>query len=66
MFFGGAYLPRFLLPEFLVRVGDYLPPGVAALQEGWLGAAPDPVQLAILALTALVAGTVAAKSFRWE
>ncbi|MEV8440050.1 ABC transporter permease [Actinosynnema sp. NPDC051121] len=66
MFFGGAYLPRFLLPEFLVRVGDYLPPGVAALQEGWLGSAPDPVQLAILALTALVAGTVAAKSFRWE
>lgn len=66
MFFGGAYLPRFLMPEVLVRVGEYLPPGVGALQESWLGAAPDPVQLAVLALVTLAAGTVAAKSFRWE
>ncbi|TQM84591.1 ABC-2 type transport system permease protein [Saccharothrix saharensis] len=66
MFFGGAYLPRFLMPEFLVRVGEYLPPGVGALQEAWLGAAPDPVQLGVLALVTLAAGTVAAKSFRWE
>ncbi|WP_367129008.1 ABC transporter permease [Saccharothrix sp. HUAS TT1] len=66
MFFGGAYLPRFLLPEFLNRVGEYLPPGVEALQQAWLGAAPDPLQLGILALIALAAGTVAAKSFRWE
>ncbi|MFE9750690.1 ABC transporter permease [Saccharothrix saharensis] len=66
MFFGGAYLPRFLMPEFLIRVGEYLPPGVGALQESWLGAAPDPVQLGILALVTLAAGTVAAKSFRWE
>jgi ABC-2 type transport system permease protein len=66
MFFGGAYLPRFLMPEFLVRIGEHLPPGVGALQESWLGAAPDPVHLGILALVALVAGTVAAKSFRWE
>ncbi|ONI90694.1 ABC transporter [Saccharothrix sp. ALI-22-I] len=66
MFFGGAYLPRFLMPEFLIRVGEYLPPGVGALQESWLGIAPDPVQLAVLALITLAAGTVAAKSFRWE
>ncbi|MFD1146902.1 ABC transporter permease [Saccharothrix hoggarensis] len=66
MFFGGAYLPRFLMPEFLVRVGEFLPPGVGALQESWLGVAPDPVQLAVLALVTVVAGTVAAKSFRWE
>jgi ABC-2 type transport system permease protein len=66
MFFGGAYLPRFLLPDFLTVVGEYLPPGVGALQQSWLGVAPDPVQLGVLALVALVAGTVAAKSFRWE
>ncbi|RKT56061.1 ABC-2 type transport system permease protein [Saccharothrix australiensis] len=66
MFFGGAYLPRFLMPDFLVRVGEHLPPGVGALQEAWLGAAPSPVHLGILAVTALAAGTVAAKSFRWE
>ncbi|NUT47643.1 MAG: ABC transporter permease [Saccharothrix sp.] len=66
MFFGGAYLPRFLMPEFLIRVGEYLPPGVEALQQAWLGGAPDPVQLGVLALVTLAAGTVAAKSFRWE
>ncbi|WP_238413128.1 ABC transporter permease [Saccharothrix deserti] len=66
MFFGGAYLPRFLMPEFLIRVGEYLPPGVEALQESWLGVAPDPVQVGVPALITLVAGTVAAKSFRWE
>jgi ABC-2 type transport system permease protein len=66
MFFGGVYLPRFLLPDFLNVVGEYLPPGVAALQDSWLGAAPDPVHLGVLALVTAVAGTVAAKSFRWE
>jgi ABC-2 type transport system permease protein len=66
MFFGGAYLPRFLMPEFLVTLGEYLPPGVGALQESWLGVAPDPLHLAVPALVTVVAGTVAAKSFRWE
>ncbi|WP_309115494.1 ABC transporter permease [Saccharothrix sp.] len=66
MFFGGAYLPRFLLPEVLVRIGEHLPPGVGALQEAWLGTAPSLVHLGILALTTVVAGTVAARSFRWE
>ena len=66
MFFGGVYLPRFLLPDFLNVIGEYLPPGVEALQESWLGAAPDPVHLGVLALVTVVAGTVAAKSFRWE
>ncbi|QFZ21954.1 ABC transporter permease [Saccharothrix syringae] len=66
MFFGGAYLPRVMLPEFLNRIGDHLPPGVGALQEAWQGTAPDPLQLAIMAVVAAAAGTVAAKSFRWE
>ncbi|MGM1059528.1 ABC transporter permease [Saccharothrix sp. Mg75] len=66
MFFGGAYLPRVLLPDVLNTIGDHLPPGVGALQESWLGAAPDPVHLGVLAVVTVVAGTVAAKSFRWE
>lgn len=66
MFFGGVYLPRFLLPDFLNVIGDYLPPGVGALQDSWLGGSPDPVHLGVLALVTVVAGTVAAKSFRWE
>ena len=28
MFLGGVYFPRVMLPEVLVRIGDYTPPGV--------------------------------------
>ncbi|MET0134001.1 MAG: ABC transporter permease [Kibdelosporangium sp.] len=66
MFFGGVYLPKNLLPGFLNRIGEYLPPGAQALQDAWLGTAPQLSHLAIMALIALLAGTVAAKSFRWE
>lgn len=66
MFFGGVYLPRSLLPGFVNRIADYLPPGVQALQDAWLGSVPPLSYLAIMALITLLAGTVAAKSFRWE
>jgi ABC-2 type transport system permease protein len=66
MFLGGVYLPRFLLPEFLVRIGDYTPPGVHALFDAWRGIAPDPLQLATMAVITVVAGAAAARLFRWE
>lgn len=66
MFFGGAYLPRFLLPNFLARMGEFLPPGVQGLADAWAGSAPQAAQLAIMAAVALVSGAVAAKIFRWE
>jgi ABC-2 type transport system permease protein len=66
MFFGGAYLPRFLLPDVVNTIGQYLPPGVGALQDSWIGTAPSPVHLAVMAVIALFAGTVAARTFRWE
>ncbi|MEU4397921.1 ABC transporter permease [Micromonospora orduensis] len=66
MFFGGVYLPRFLLPDFLVRVGDYTPPGVQALFDAWTGDSPQPLHLAIMAAITVLAGSVAAKLFRWE
>ncbi|GLZ33444.1 transport permease protein [Lentzea sp. NBRC 105346] len=65
MFFGGAYLPRKMLPEVVNRIGEHLPPGVQALQDGWLGGTPQPLHLAIMALVTIVAGTVAARTFRW-
>ena len=37
MFLGGVYLPRFLLPEVLIIIGDLTPPGVQGLQDAWLG-----------------------------
>jgi ABC-2 type transport system permease protein len=66
MFLGGAYLPRMFLPDFLVTIGAYTPPSVQLLLDTWMGEAADPLQLAILALIALVTGIGAARSFRWE
>lgn len=65
MFFGGVYLPRFMLPSVVQAIGSYTPPGVEALQQAWLGSAPDWRHLAIMGLVSLVAGTVAARTFRW-
>jgi len=66
MFLGGVYLPRFLLPEVLVRIGDFTPPGVQGLQDAWLGAAPQVLPLIGMAAITLVAGFVAVRVFRWE
>ncbi|MEV4197175.1 ABC transporter permease [Micromonospora globbae] len=66
MFFGGVYVPRFLLPDLLVRIGGYTPPGVQALLDAWTADAPQPLHLAIMAAVAVVAGAVAARLFRWE
>ncbi|MEK8109166.1 ABC transporter permease [Micromonospora sp. M12] len=66
MFFGGVYLPRFLLPDFVARIGDYTPPGVQALFDAWTGTPPQPLHLGIMAVIAVVAGACAAKLFRWE
>ena len=65
MFLGGVYLPRFMLPSVVQAIGSYSPPGVEAMQQAWLGSAPDWRQLAIMGLVSLVAGTVAARTFRW-
>jgi ABC-2 type transport system permease protein len=66
MFLGGVWVPRFVLPEFLVRIGDYTPPGVQALMDAWMGTAPHPLQLAVMAVITAVAGVAAARMFRWE
>jgi ABC-2 type transport system permease protein len=66
MFLGGVYLPRYLLPDFLVRIGNVTPPGIQALQDGWTGASPNVLSLVIMAAVAAVAGGTAARFFRWE
>ena len=66
MFFGGVYLPRFLLPDFLAEIGAYTPPGVQALLDAWTGTAPQPLHLGIMAVIAVAASAGAAKLFRWE
>lgn len=71
MLIGGVFLPRFFLPEFLVRMGDVTPPGVQLLLDSWSGTAesaglPHVAQLAAMAGIAVVAAALAAKLFRWE
>jgi ABC-2 type transport system permease protein len=66
MFFGGVYLPRPLLPEVLRRIGDYVPPGTQPLQDAWVGAGVQPLQLVVLAAFAVLGTALAAKLFRWE
>ncbi len=66
MFLGGAYLPRVFLPDFLVALGEYAPPGVQGLLDAWNGAAPQALPLVVLALVTLAAGGIAARFFRWE
>lgn len=76
MFFGGAFLPRVLMPDMLREVGEFVPPGLQALTTAWsaeagevtaaAGGQPLWLQLAALAGIAGVAGTIAARFFRWE
>ena len=66
LFFGGVYLPKFLLPDVVLRIGEFVPPGVEAFADSWTGDGPAPLQLAVLAVIALVAAGVAARLFRWE
>jgi ABC-2 type transport system permease protein len=65
MFLGGVYLPRFLLPDVVNRIGAFTPPGVQGLQNAWLGSPIDLAPLAIMAVITMVAGTIAARTFRW-
>lgn len=66
MLLGGVYLPRYLLPEVLVTIGTFTPPGVQGLQDAWLGSAPSLLPLGVLAAVTIVAGTLAVRIFRWE
>ncbi|WP_043622999.1 ABC transporter permease [Nonomuraea candida] len=76
MFFGGAFLPRALMPEVLREAGEFIPPGLQALTSAWsaeagqitatAGGQPFWLQIAIMAGIAVAASAVAAKLFRWE
>ncbi len=63
---GGVYVPRAILPETLIRIGEYTPPGVQGLQDAWVGATPQLLPLAVLAVLAVVFGAIASRTFRWE
>jgi len=76
MFFGGAFLPRVLMPDVLREAGEFIPPGLQALTTAWSAEAGEVtataggqafwLQIAIMAGIAVIASAVAAKLFRWE
>jgi ABC-2 type transport system permease protein len=63
---GGVYFPRTLLPELVIRIGEFTPPGVQGLQDAWQGATPQLLPLAVLAALTVVGGAIASRMFRWE
>jgi ABC-2 type transport system permease protein len=66
LFFAGVYLPNFLLPDVVVRIGEYVPPAIGAIKESWTGAGASPVVLLVQAVIVVVASGTAARLFRWE
>jgi ABC-2 type transport system permease protein len=66
MLLGGVYVPRAFLPEIMITIGEFTPPGVQGLQDAWLGTAPALLPLMVLAGITLVGGAVASRLFRWE
>lgn len=65
-FFGGVYLPKFLLPDLVVRIGEFVPPGTGAFADAWTGSGPRWAPLAAMAVIALAASVLAARFFRWD
>ena len=66
MFLGGVYLPRVYLPDILVKIGDFTPPGVQGLQDAWLGTVPQVAPLLGMGLLTIIVGVLAVRLFRWE
>jgi ABC-2 type transport system permease protein len=66
MFLGGVYVPRAALPDVLIRIGEFTPPGVKGLQDAWVGNGPELAPLLAMAILTLVGGALAARAFRWE
>ncbi|RII20222.1 ABC-2 type transporter [Streptomyces sp. YIM 130001] len=76
MFFGGAFLPRALMPEVLREISEFVPPGLQALTAAWsaeagevtatAGGHPFWLLIAIMAGIAVIASATAARLFRWE
>ncbi|HYD08523.1 MAG TPA: ABC transporter permease [Acidimicrobiales bacterium] len=68
MFLAGVYVPREHLPDVLGRIGELTPLGAAlqAMRDTWIGDAPSPLHVVVLAASALLLGTIASRTFRWE
>ena len=68
MFLAGVYFPTEEMSATMRQIGNFTPLGSAlhAVRDSWMGLAPRPGYLGIMAAWALVAGTVATRFFRWD
>jgi ABC-2 type transport system permease protein len=68
MFLAGVYFPTEEMSPVMRQIGTFTPLGSAlhAVRDSWMGLAPRPEYLGILAAYAVIAAAVAARFFRWE
>jgi ABC-2 type transport system permease protein len=68
MFFAGVYFPTEEMSPVMRQIGNFTPLGSAlhAVRDSWMGLAPRPEYLGIMAAYAVIAATLAARFFRWE
>lgn len=67
LYLSGTMVPREVMAEPLRRVGDWtrLAPVVRSLRETWAGGPLDLTNLLVLATITIIAGAVAARTFKW-
>jgi ABC-2 type transport system permease protein len=68
MALGGIWVPRFLMPDVLQRISDFIPLGalLESMQDAWTGAGLDPLRVIVMAAVAIGAVLVSVRTFRWE
>ena len=68
MFLAGVYIPTEEMSPVMRQIGTFTPLGSAlhAVRDSWMGLAPRPEYLGIMAAYAVIAGALAARFFRWE
>jgi len=68
MFLAGVYFPTEEMSPVMRQIGTFTPLGSAlhAVRDSWMGLAPRPEYLGIMAAYAVIAAAVATRFFRWE
>ncbi len=68
LFFAGVYIPLEVMPQGVRTVSGFTPSGAAvqALSDSWAGAVPEVSSLVVMAVYAVVAGSLAVRLFRWD
>ena len=68
MFLAGVYFPTEDMSAVMRQIGNFTPLGAAlhAVRDSWMGLAPRPEYLGIMAAYVVIAGTLAALFFRWQ